>query len=248
MAHMEGWLGIQEPSFKTITAVPASASTVGDRMLSFLKDLAIDKKLPTGVKVLSPYKDPYTFSLCTIFYQKYYADNDQRTLLLGINPGRFGSGTTGISFTDPLKLENVCGIANTLQKKPELSADFMYRMMEAYGGHENFYKTYLVSAISPLGFTREGKNINYYDIPALQKAVMPFIIKSIGQLLTIGVSREKCFCIGEGKNFIFLKDLNNKQGWFKEVIPLAHPRFIMQYRRKKISEFIDRYVTLLAQR
>src|SRR5205085_132332 len=103
-------------------------------------------------------------------------------------------------------------------------------------------------AISPLGFTREGKNINYYDIPALQKAVMPFIIKSIGQLLTIGVSREKCFCIGEGKNFIFLKDLNNKQGWFKEVIPLAHPRFIMQYRRKKLSEFIDRYVSLLAKR
>lgn len=220
-------------------------STVADRMLSFLKDLSLDNKLPAGVKVMNPYRDEYTFGLCTSFYQKFYSDNRERSLLVGINPGRFGSGTTGISFTDPLKLENVCGINNTLQKKPELSADFIYKMMEAYGGHENFYKSYLISAISPLGFTKDGKNINYYDIPALQKAVTPFIVKSIDGLLAVGTSREKCYCIGEGKNFLFLEDLNQTYGWFKEVVPLPHPRFIMQYRRKRLSEFIDKYISVL---
>lgn len=225
----------------------AKSATVADKFLSFLKELSLDTKLPAGVKVMNPYRDPYTLGLCTTFYQKFYSDNNARTLLLGINPGRFGSGTTGISFTDPLKLEDICGIANTLQKKPELSADFIYRMIAAYGGHKSFYRSYLVSAISPLGFTKDGKNINYYDIPALQKAVTPFIIKSINELSAMA-SPEKCFCIGEGKNFVFLEDLNQKHGWFKEIVPLPHPRFIMQYRRKKLGEYIDKYVSLLVTR
>ena len=214
-------------------------------ILSFLGRLNIDTKLPRGVEVMNPYRDAYTFSLCKLFYDKYYPDDNERTLLLGINPGRFGSGTTGISFTDPIKLETICGIPNTLIKKPELSADFIYRMIAAYGGPGIFYKSYLVSAISPLGFTKGGKNINYYDIPALQKAVTPFIIKSINQLIELGSSRERCFCIGEGKNFVFLQDQNKRHGWFKEVIPLPHPRFIMQYRRKRIDEYVSRYVSLL---
>ena len=213
-------------------------------MLSFLSQLDLDVKLPKGVSAMNPYREPYTFSLCQAFYKKFYSDNNERTLLLGINPGRFGSGTTGISFTDPIKLEDICGIANTLQKKPELSADFIYRMIAAYGGHEGFYKSYLVSAISPLGFTKDGKNINYYDIPLLQKAVTPFIIKSIDQLAAM-VTNEKCFCIGEGKNFVFLEDLNQTHGWFKEIVPLPHPRFIMQYRRKRLDEYIGIYVSQL---
>src|SRR5688572_18267102 len=111
-------------------------------MLSFLSQLSLTARLPAGVKVMNPYRDAYTFSLCAAFYQKYYADNNERVLMVGINPGRFGSGTTGISFTDPLKLADICCIPNTLPKKPELSADFIYRMMAAYGGHDAFYKQY----------------------------------------------------------------------------------------------------------
>lgn len=243
MARLETSVGIQESQIE-VAALTAKTNTVADRMLSFLGKLSLDARLPSGVKVMNPYRDPYTFGLCTTFYQKFYADDRERVLLLGINPGRFGSGTTGISFTDPLKLQNICGIENTLTKKPELSADFIYKMIAAYGGHVEFYKSYLVSAISPLGFTKDGKNINYYDIPALQKAVSPFIIKSINQLIDVGASRRKCFCIGEGKNFVFLEDLNEKHSWFEKIIPLAHPRFIMQYRRKKVDEYVARYVSL----
>jgi hypothetical protein len=216
-------------------------------MLSFLGGLSLDKRLPAGVKAMNPYTDPYTFGLCTDFYTKYYNDNEPRTLLLGINPGRFGSGTTGISFTDPLKLENACGIPNTLQKKAELSADFIYMMIAAFGGPDAFYKRFLISAVSPLGFIKDGLNINYYDIPALQKAVTPFIEQSIRQMLDLGLAREKCFCIGEGKNLAFLDNLNKKHGWFSEIVPLAHPRFIMQYRRKKLGEYISIYLRTLGK-
>jgi hypothetical protein len=220
-------------------------TTVGHQMVSFLSHLTLDVKLPRGVSAMNPYHDPYTLGLCAEFYRKFYHDNNERILLLGINPGRFGSGTTGISFTDPIKLENNCGIPNALPKKPELSADFIYMMIDAMGGPEAFYKRFLISAVSPLGFVKAGVNLNYYDIPALQKAVMPFIVKSIGQMLALGVSKARCFCIGEGKNFVFLDQLNKKHEWFGEVVPLPHPRFIMQYRRKKVSKYIDTYSSML---
>jgi hypothetical protein len=35
--------------------------------------------------------------------------------------------------------------------------------------------------------------------------------------------------------------LNEEYKFFKKVIPLAHPRFIMQYRRKKIAEYVNDY-------
>lgn len=219
---------------------------LSDSILTFLKELRITTKLPKGIEVLDPYSNAQTFDLCRQFYIKYYNDNNPRTLLLGINPGRFGSGTTGVSFTDPIKLEKYCGIKNDLAKKPELSADFIYTMIEAYGGPEAFYSKYFVSAVSPLGFTFKGKNINYYDVATLEKSVTPFIVQSIGRLMDMGMSKEKCFCIGEDKNLKALLRLNEKHKWFKEIIPLPHPRFIMQYRRKKVNDYVDIYLTRLA--
>lgn len=166
--------------------------------------------------------------------------------MLGINPGRFGSGITGISFTDPVRLENDCGIPNNFTKRGELSSDFIYRMIAAYGGPADFYSRQLISAASPLGFVRAGKNINYYDESKLQQAVTPFISDSISRLMNMGCDRKKGFCIGEGKNYAFLSELNQVHGWFDEVIALAHPRFIMQYKRKQLTSYIDRYLAALA--
>jgi hypothetical protein len=202
-------------------------------------------KVPKGVEVLNPYRNEETSMLVKAFYDKYYSDNKTRTLLLGINPGRFGAGVTGISFTDPIRLERDCGIANDIAKKPELSSDFIYRMIDRFGGPQKFYSKYFISAVSPLGFMRHGKNINYYDDNKLKKAVRPFAIECITRLVKLGVNREKCFCIGEGKNLKFLEELNRANKWFAQIIPLAHPRFIMQYRRKELEGYISEYVEKL---
>jgi hypothetical protein len=219
--------------------------TFSDKALQFLGSLHIDNKIPKEIEVMNPYRDDYTFDLCKKFYSKYYNDDLPRTLLVGINPGRFGSGMTGVSFTDPIKLETICGIPETFLKKPELSADFIYAMIKAYGGPDRFYKKYFISAISPLGFTKDGKNINYYDDAKLQAAITPFVIKSIDQLLAMGINKEVCYCIGEGKNHQFLTKLNEQNKWFKEIIPLAHPRFIMQYKRKHLEEYVKDYLKKL---
>jgi hypothetical protein len=215
--------------------------TFADRILLFYKNLSIDSRLPRGVEVLNPYRDAVAFQLCEQFYKKYYDDQSQRTVILGINPGRFGGGLTGIPFTDPIKLQQECGIPNDLPKKPELSADFIHRMMAAYGGLKKFYSTYFFSSVSPLGFTQEGKNLNYYDTPALSKSLEKFIVKSLHQLQELGINREKAFCLGEGSNFKYLMKLNEKEQMFKTIVPLSHPRFIMQYKRKYLENYVDDY-------
>jgi hypothetical protein len=215
-------------------------------ILSFLKKLKIAASLPPGVEVMNPYKIKSIYGLCEQFYNKYYSDESPRRLILGINPGRHGAGVTGIPFTDPIKLEKYCNIHNSLQKKPELSADFIYQVILAYGGLEQFYSKYHFSAVSPLGFVKDGKNLNYYDIRDLEIALTPFIIQTLTKTLTFGIDTSVCYCLGEGANFKFLSRLNSKKKFFDKIIPLAHPRFIMQYRRKKVGEYVEVYLRAMS--
>ncbi|MFN3839475.1 MAG: uracil-DNA glycosylase family protein, partial [Cyclobacteriaceae bacterium] len=92
------------------------------------------------------------------------------------------------------------------------------------------------------GFVKDGKNMNYYDSKELQNAVYAFCVQSIQQQLNFGLNHEVCYCLGDGRNFAFLNKLNNEHRFFKRIIPLSHPRFIMQYRRKHIQKYIARYL------
>lgn len=219
--------------------------TYSKKILTFFKGLAIHEKLPPGVEVMNPYQREEAFALCRLFYTKYYNDPSPRTIILGINPGRFGAGLTGIPFTDPVKLEQQCGIKNDFLKKRELSADFIYEMIAAYGGKEKFYKQFYFGSVSPLGFTKNGKNLNYYDDLKLQKAVLPFILKTLRDQIAFGLNTQVAYCLGEGKNYKFLSSLNAEDQFFDQIIPLAHPRFIMQYKRRTMDLYIEDYLSKL---
>lgn len=212
-----------------------------ENIIHFHRNLVLPEHLPEGVEVMNPFAETETLEVASKFYHKYYNDNKERKLILGINPGRFGAGLTGVPFTDPIKLEQYCGIENDLQKKPELSAEFIWKVIDACGGPERFFSKIYINSAFPLGFTKGGKNLNYYDIPALQKIARPISIAAIRQQLDFGINREVAYCLGEGQNYKYLKSINEECGFFKELIPLPHPRFIMQYRRKFIDSFVKRY-------
>ena len=216
--------------------------TFGEKVLHFNKTLTLEANLPAGVAVMNPFQDDYAFSLCRKFYTHYYSDVQERHIILGINPGRLGGGLTGIPFTDPVKLEKLCGITNTLEKRTELSADYIYLMIAAYGSIEKFYNKFYFNSICPLGFTKDGKNLNYYDIRELQEAVKDFMILSLQKQIKFGINTDVAFCLGEGENFKFISRLNEEHHFFQRIIPLAHPRFIMQYKRKKLEEYLDDYL------
>jgi hypothetical protein len=183
--------------------------------------------------------------LCEQFYHRYYHDTSTRRMIIGINPGRLGAGLTGIPFTDPIHLEKFCGIKNSLPKKAELSSTFIYEVVYAFGGPEKFYTKHYFGSISPLGFTKEGKNLNYYDDARLQKKLEPFILSCLQTQLEFGIDRNIAYCLGEGKNFKFLKQINEQHQFFKKIIPLPHPRFIMQYKSKNKADYIQQYLDAL---
>lgn len=216
------------------------------QVIAFTKSLRIpDIELPEGFEWLFPYNQPETMQALETFYRKYYSDDRPRTFLFGINPGRFGAGVTGVPFTDPIRLASECGIDNTFQKKAELSSIFVWEFIRAYGGPEAFCRNFYITSLSPLGFVKAGKNINYYDDRGLQKAAEPFMVWNIRTQLDFGANCETALCLGEGQNFAFFQKINAVHGFFKEIVPLPHPRWVMQYRRKTMEMFVERYVDAL---
>jgi hypothetical protein len=251
------------------THMSTQVSTQAQAILRFYKSLKPGFRLPKGISIMNPFEDEAVWPLTTAFYEKFYGDRRPRIYILGINPGRFGGGVTGVPFTDPIRLEQKCGIPNDWRKLPELSSQFIYEMIDTYGGVAKFYGDFFITAMSPLGFVRDGRNLNYYDDKALLLACEPFMADCLRrQLATIPTAPARlaasalltaaptaatapttgptCFCLGEGQNFRELTRLNTKQGFFSEIIPLPHPRWIMQYRRPRMKEFADLYVSKLS--
>jgi hypothetical protein len=214
-------------------------------ILNFYRQLSPRLHLDEGVAIMNPFTDARAWQLAETFYQTYYNDNHPRRFVFGINPGRFGAGVTGVPFTDPIRLKDVCGIDNDLPRKAELSSLFIYAMIEAYGGVKAFYYDFYITALSPLGFTKNGVNLNYYDDKSLMKSIEPFMVDCIKKQQQTIATTDTCFCLGEGTNYKIFQKLNNKYGFFKQITPLPHPRWIMQYRRKKIDEYVQLYVEKL---
>jgi hypothetical protein len=216
-------------------------TTFADRVIEFNTTLPHPRIRVAGVKTLDPYREPVVRDLASRFYRAYYDDNQPRVFVFGINPGRFGAGTTGVPFTDPVALRDYCGIENDLPRKRELSSIFIYSFIEHWGGLEEFYKQFFFAAVSPVGFVRDGLNFNYYDDPVLLKRLHPFIVESMQKQIEIGARRDVTIVLGAGRNRQFFESINREHGFFKQIFAVEHPRFIMQYRRKKLPEFLARY-------
>ena len=201
--------------------------------------------LPPGISWLLPHINADVQCIMKTFYNKFYNDQEQRTIVLGINPGRFGAGITGVNFTAARQLFNNCGIKHPFQERSELSAEFIYEVIELYGGPKKFYHSFFIGSVCPLGLVQEGKNINYYDDKHLSQKLQPFIVESLNQLLSFGHYNERCICIGGEKNYKSLRSLNDKHQWFESIDTVPHPRFIMQYRRKQKTEYLQAYIDTL---
>lgn len=218
--------------------------TFGEKVIEFYEQLNAPQKLPNKVETLFPFTDDKVMEAVRIYNHKYFNDTNKRTFLIGINPGRLGSGTTGIPFTDPIRLKSELDIDNTFDPKQELSSNFIYQMIAAAGGPEKFYAQNYFTSVSPVGFVMDGKNLNYYDIKELEEALEPYIVSEMKKQLEFG-AKPVAYSLGMGKNIAYLKKLNTKHHFFESIEPLPHPRWVMQYRLKRIQEFIDLYLSKL---
>jgi len=222
--------------------------TFAERIIAFNRSLDFTGSLPAGIGIMNPFREnEQVLPLSSSFYRKYYSDNRSRHLILGINPGRFGAGVTGIPFTDTKRLKNPCGIDYSGKVTHEPSSVFVYEVIEAYGGPEAFYNDFYINSVFPLGFVVQDesgkeKNYNYYDSKELTEAVYDFGVESLRKQLEMGVETDRCYCFGIGKNEKFIRALNEKYRFFGEIIALEHPRFVMQYKSRFKQEYIDKYL------
>lgn len=222
--------------------------TFAEKIVSFLMDLEYKGSLPEGISIMNPFRDnPEVVSVITQFYSRFYSDEKHRHLILGINPGRFGAGVTGVPFTDTRRLAEKFGIIISGVQTFEPSSSFVYEMIDVFGGPESFYSNFYISAISPLGFTAPGGkgkdvNFNFYDNKKLAEFVYDFIVESLEKQLGFGIMKDICFCLGTGKNFKFLEELNSRFRYFNKIVPLEHPRYIIQYKSKQKHHYISKYV------
>jgi len=199
------------------------------------------------VAALNPYPTPGIQGYLRLFFQKFFSDNRKRVFVFGINPGRFGAGITGVTFTDPTALETFCGVANDLPKKRELSSVFIYEFIKLWGSPKKFYRDFFLTAVSPLGFVKDSRNFNFYDHPTLLRDIKPFLIWSIESQLGFGARRGAAIVLGTGKIRKVFDDLNCEGSFFKNVYAVEHPRFIMQYRRRRLGDYLRKYSEIFEQ-
>ncbi len=226
-------------------------TTFADKAITYYNALAAPTNLPPGVGIMNPYQQPDVQQIVGEFYTKFYSDTNPRVFVLGINPGRFGAGVTGISFTTPQNLRRYCGIENTLRDtgtapRPELSSRFIYQVIEALGGAREFYSRFFLTSLFPLALTKDGKNYNFYDDRITTETLWPAITHEVKTQLNFGYQRHVAVCLGR-KNETYLRRLNEQQNFFDRIVTLDHPRYILQYRSRDMETYLERYIATLLE-
>lgn len=219
------------------------------QIVAWYQSLEEVSTLPPGVSMLNPYRNPATWEVVKAFYERFYSDTLSRSLILGINPGRLGAGTTGIPFTDPERLQSKCGLPWPGPPSHEPSSVFVYQVIDAWGGVEAFYRDFFIGAVSPLGLvqsTPEGRavNANYYDSPTIQSALQSFMETNL-RWQAQHTSRERVLLYGMGHNLKAFARINQSLQLFDDVRAVEHPRYIMQYKAKQVELYLDKHLEAL---
>jgi hypothetical protein len=221
------------------------ANTFAERATKYFSSLKLPRRLPKEISVINPYETKKVKEAVILFFRKYFDDNENRVFVFGINPGRFGGGLTGISFTDPVALREECGIENDLGDRQELSSKFIYKMIKEYGGVKKFYSKIFITALYPLAIIKDGKNYNYYDSLKLYESLKTQIALAIKEQTRFGADKRFAVCLGK-KNAKFFNEINKEHNYFEELRVLDHPRFIMQYRSKEVNNYVADYIKALS--
>lgn len=211
------------------------------KVINYFCNLKTPHIKSSGVQVINPYEKDNVKEIVKNFYTKFYNDSNKRVFVIGINPGRFGGGLTGIAFTDPVALWENCEIENNLGNRKELSSKFVYAVAKKFGGVENFFSKVFLTAFYPFAIIKDGKNYNYYDEKPLAALLRPDIIRNIKKQLAFGARKDFAILLGK-KNAEFFSPINEEYSFFKEIIVLEHPRYIMQYKLKQIDSYIKKYL------
>lgn len=221
------------------------------KVLEYYKKLkTINLSLPESYNLINLYKKENVKKIKKVleaFYKKYYNDNRKRYIVFGSSPARRGSALVGIPFENANNLYKDTGIMLEGFNVNKSSSDFLMEIIEEYGGRDTFYKDFYMSFICPIGLERLNSkgnkvNANFYETKELVKSLEDLIVEFLKIQMDFNIHKDVCFSIGSGDSYRFLIELNKKYNFFKKIIPLEHPRYIMQYNSKNKSFYKEKYL------
>ena len=67
-------------------------------------------------------------------------------------------------------------------------------------------------------------------------------MKQIKTQIELAGKNERIIVFGTGKNLKFLQKLNKQYNFTPELVPLEHPRYVMQYKYKSREFYIAKYL------
>ena len=169
------------------------------------------------------------------FWRKYYGGAVPRVVLCGINPGRHGARNTGIPFLDFQSLSQL--IPGIDRQDNERTAGFFFQVVRQFGV-EAFFHSFYVTNVASVGFIRDGKNLNYTELPA---SALEVVERNFLQEMEI-VQPTHVISLGEVV-----------QQTVRKLLPasvdcsmrLPHPSWITTYRGKEMDEWVARYLAVL---
>ena len=168
------------------------------------------------------------------FWSTFYPGDLPREVICGLNPGRLGAGLTGVPFTDFLSLSKL--LPGIKRNDTEASAQFFFQVVQAVGA-EAFFKRFYVTNISAVGFLKAGKNLNYHDLPQGARGVVE---RNFNEEMQV-VAPTRVIALGRHAYASVKKNLPSGV----EVSYLAHPSWIMTYRRSEADAWVRRYIDAL---
>ena len=171
------------------------------------------------------------------FWQHYVPYPLPQTVILGLNPGRFGAGQTGIPFIDFRSLSVLLPDAELPKLDSEPSATFFFRVVQQIGA-EKFYREFFVSNVSALGYLRNGKNANYTDLPQVAQQI---VARNFAEEMA-ALRPKRIIALGR-----------EAEASAQELYPdgsvrishLPHPSWIMTYRLREAQSWVRRYAQML---
>lgn len=169
------------------------------------------------------------------FWDRYYAQAVPRSVICGLNPGRFGAGKTGIPFLDFQSLSQL--MPGVDRQDSEKSAAFFYKVIQAYGS-DAFFRHFYVTNVASVGFLCDGRNLNYPDLP---KAALAIVEANFCEEMKI-VKPTCLISLGTAVQHTARKLLSLDVDC---TLRLPHPAWVATYRSREMEKWVDEYVKAL---
>lgn len=206
-----------------------------DNLNRYLEDEDFKLELKTAnIGIIDDFK--YNIENIQKFYDKYYSKKIPKTVICGINPGRFGAGKTGIPFIDFKSLSKLIDCKES--EYSENSAGFIFDVIELYG-REAFFDNFYLTNFCSIGFIKDSKNFNYYyGLPEMASKTIEknFIeeMRIVAPSAIISLSVDVQDSVSKLSDFSTLK---------KDRLP--HPSWVTTYRSNDICYWRDKYLGTL---